>query len=113
MNEGLDDELAFDKRIYELFKQVDLLLGYLLIEANGTVTGVADSGHRKVLLMARDTALFTDVTEKRLTRFDRRRLQRRHGLLGRSDDCRLIELNRQTANWRGERFRPRLILGAG
>ena len=50
-------------RTFEVDEQVDLFPGGLLIEADGSVTGVAHGGHRQVLLVARDAVLFADVPD--------------------------------------------------
>ena len=94
MKEGLDHELGFGVRISEVHDQVDLFPGGLLIEADRPAPGMSHGGHRQVLLVARHAVLFADVPEERLARTGRGRLQRRQRLLGRTDDCRMIELSR-------------------
>src|SRR5262245_44098404 len=68
VKEGLRYEFAFEKRHREFGERVDLFPGGLVVETDGSVAGVADSGHRQVLLVARRTVLFADVSEERLAR---------------------------------------------
>src|ERR1700722_4733269 len=95
MNEGLNDELGLEELISKVDDQVDLRPGGVLIEAHGSVTGVADGGHRQVLLVARDTGFLADVPSECLARPGRGRLQRRQRPLGRSDRHRTLEFVRK------------------
>src|SRR5262245_43726404 len=113
VQEGLRYELVLKEQHREFAERVDLFPGGLLIEADGSVAGMAHGGHRQVLLVARRAILFADVPEERLARFGRGHLQRRQRLLGRCDQCRMIDPVRKRALWRGGCFGPRPALGAG
>ena len=75
VKEGLEDVLVLRDRVREFGERVDLFPGGLPIEADGSVAGVADGGHRQVLLVARRAVLVADVPEERLARSGRGRLQ--------------------------------------
>src|SRR5262245_52664660 len=110
VKQGLEDVLVLRDRVREFGERVDLFPGGLLIEADGSVAGVADGGHRQVLLVARRAVLFADVPAERLARSGRARLQCRQRLLGPSDYTRIIEVIGKSALWRGDFFRERRLL---
>src|SRR5262249_55894725 len=114
VKEGLEDILVLRDRVREFGERVDLFPGGLLIEADRSVAGVADGGHRQVLLVARRAVLFADVPSERLARSGCARLQCRQRLLGPSDYNRIIEVIGKSAVWRGDFFgEGRLFLGGG
>src|SRR5262245_2196734 len=69
VHERLRQELAVEDRVREFGQRVDLFPGGLLIEADGSVAGMAYGGHRQVLLVARRAVLFAGVPPERLARF--------------------------------------------
>jgi hypothetical protein len=58
VKEGLEDVLVLRDRVREFGERIDLLPGGLLIEADRSVAGIADGGHRQVLLVARCAVFF-------------------------------------------------------
>src|SRR5260370_39322118 len=97
VKEGVEDVLVSKVRLREFGERVNLFSGSLLIEADGSVAGMADGGHRQVLLVARRAVLLADVLSERFARLGRGRLQGRQRLLDRSDQGRIIELVRHSA----------------
>src|SRR5262245_25009623 len=112
VKQGLRYELVLENRVREFGERVDLFPGGLLIEEDGSVAGVADGGHRQVLLVARRAVLFADVPAERLARSGRARLQCRQRLLGPSDYTRIIEVIGKSALWRGDFFGERRLFSA-
>src|SRR5215470_8079103 len=78
-----------------------------------SLAGVADGGHRQVLLVARRAVLFADVPAERLARSGRARLQCRQRLLGPGDYTRIIEVIGKSPLWRGDFFGERRLFRAG
>src|SRR5262249_41615236 len=106
VKESLSYELVVEVWLREFAERVDLFPGGLLVEADGAVAGIAHGGHRQVLLVARCAVLFADMPAERLARSGRGRLQCRQRLLGRCDQCRMVELVWKRALWRGGVFGP-------
>src|SRR5262245_54760156 len=113
VQEGLRYELVLKEQHREFAERVDLFPGGFRIEADGSVAGMAHGGHRQVLLVARRAVLLADVPDERRARSGRGRLQCRERLLGRCDECRVIEIVRQCARWRGDFLGLRRTFGAG